>query len=72
MADVVGTIQAALLLTAGISAIVWFLWGFYYRMRKSNELGIGLFDVETPSWHQKLFWPILLLLVIGNLWTFLM
>ena len=71
MAGFLFYVRNGLLLFAGISAIVWFLWGMYYRMRWSNRLGVGLLDVETPSWHQILFWPILLLLIIGNLWNFL-
>ncbi len=69
MATTLQTIRGILMITVGISAIVWFLFELGYRVAKRKEEG-GFLYVETPGWHKILFWPITLLIIGLGLWAF--
>ena len=70
MATTLQTIRAVLMIAAGVSAILWFLYELVYRTMKRKEEG-GLLYVEMPGWHKILFWPICLSIIGLGLWTFL-
>jgi hypothetical protein len=70
MASTLQTIRAILMIVAGVSAIIWFLYELIYRIVKRKEEG-GFLYVEMPTWHKVLFWPICLSIIGLGLWAFL-
>lgn len=70
MASLLQTIRAILMIIAGVSAILWFLYEIHYRIRNRKAEG-GFIYVEMPAWHKILFWPICLALIGLGLWAYL-
>ena len=70
MATTFQTIRAILMIVAGVSAILWFIYELTYRVMKRKEEG-GFLYVELPAWHKILFWPICLSIIVLGLWAFL-
>ena len=71
MADAMETVKASLQLTAGLAAIGWFLFMVIYRLIVSRKRKVGFLSVDMPTWHEVLFWPIVLGLIAINSWILL-
>lgn len=71
MADTMETVRAALQLAAGLAAIGWFLFMVIYRLIVSRKEKIGFLSVDMPTWHEVLFWPMVLGLIAINSWILL-
>ena len=64
------SIQPIMQVTIGVAIIIWYSWGLLYRWKKAQEYDIGFLEVDMPEWHEQMFWPllILLLLILGWGW----
>lgn len=60
--------QPVFQLITGVAILVWYFWGFSYRMKMAAKYDIGLLDVDLPQWHEIIFWPLLILLILGWVW----
>jgi hypothetical protein len=70
MASTLQLIRGVLMIIAGVSAVLWFIYELIYRFMKRKDEG-GFLYVEMPAWHKILFWPICLSIIGLGLWAFL-
>ena len=71
MVSTLETVRLVVQLFISISAVLWFPYGVVYRIYHSRKMGVGYWEIETPTWHQVIFWPILLGLVAIGIWGIL-
>lgn len=59
------TLPAIFQLIVGVTIIIWYGWGLSYRLRMARKFDIGLLEVDLPQWHENMFWPLILLLLLS-------
>ncbi len=55
----------------GIAILAWFIWGLLHRLEVARKYEFGLLDVDMSQWYENMFWPLLLLLILSQLWGIL-
>jgi len=63
--------QPLFALFMGIAILAWFIWGLLHRLEVARKYEFGLLDVDMSQWYENMFWPLLLLLILSQLWGIL-